>query len=93
MKLLWLAAAAALAAASGADSARAASVREQQSFDVWRKQDNCAHAAFLKFPDYTPESNANRARATRECEIKNNVRPRPPVVVSPVKTIPDAAAD
>jgi hypothetical protein len=93
MRFLWALAVLTIAAGVGVDTARAASVREKQSYAVWQTQDACAHAAFLKFPDYTPESNANRDRAARECEVKNHVPVRAPVNVSPLKTIPDAAAE
>jgi hypothetical protein len=77
----------------GAVSARAGSVREQQAQAAWRKQDECARAAFVKFPDYVPESNAKRAEATRQCERENHLPERVPDNQSPVKTIPDDAAD
>jgi hypothetical protein len=73
--------------------AQAASLREQQSDLTWHKQDICAHDAFAKFPDYTPEGNARRARATRDCERKNHVTPRAATTASPVRRIPDAAAE
>jgi hypothetical protein len=73
--------------------AQAASVREQQSDLAWHQQDLCAHDAFVKFPDYTPEGNAKRARATRDCERKHHVLQRAPTAASPVRRIPDAAAE
>ncbi len=90
MKLKWFSVTLVLAVGIAA-AAQATSVREKQSSAVWRKQDDCAHAAFLKFPDYTPESNANRDRATRACEDENHVPASPPVILLPVKRIPDAA--
>jgi hypothetical protein len=77
----------------GALSAHAGSVREQQAQAAWRKEDECARAAFVKFPDYVPESNAKRAEATRQCERENRLPERVPGNESPVKTIPDDAAD
>lgn len=77
----------------GAVAARAGSLREQQAQAAWRKQDECARAAFVKFPDYVPESNAKRAEATRQCERENHLPERVPANQSPVKTIPDDAAD
>jgi hypothetical protein len=93
MKRSVVLAAAALAAFGAVSAAQAASVREQQSNGVWKKQDACAKAAFLKFPDYTPQGNADRERATRDCEIAKGVPVRAPVAESPVKTIPDSAAN
>jgi hypothetical protein len=93
MRLLRFIAILAIVAAIGVDAARAGSIREQQSDAVWRKQDECARTALLKFPDHTPESNADRDRATRDCERKNHVPVRAPATESPVKTIPDGAAD
>jgi hypothetical protein len=88
VSFLVLAGAGALVA--GAD---AASLREQQSNAAWHKQDVCAHDAFVKFPDYTPEGNAHRDQAMRDCERKNHVLQRAPTIASPVKRIPDAAAE
>jgi hypothetical protein len=93
MKLLWFIAGLAVAGASAIGTAHATSLREKQSNTVWRKQDDCTHAAFLKFPDYTPESNAARERDARACEIRNHVPVRLPVISSPVKKIPDAEAN
>jgi len=77
----------------GATSAYAGSVREQQAQAAWRKQDECARAAFVKFPDYVPESNAKRAAATLKCERDNHLPERAPVNESPVRTIPDDEAN
>jgi hypothetical protein len=77
----------------GAAGAHAGSVREQQAQAAWRKQDECARAAFVKFPDYVPESNAKRAEATRQCERDNNLPERVPANESPIKTIPDDEAN
>jgi len=76
-----------------AAGARAGSVREQQAQAAWHKQDECARAAFVKFPDYVPESNAKRAEATRQCERDNHLPERVPANESPIKTIPDDAAN
>lgn len=93
MKISRLVALALLTASVGLGTARAGDVREQQSNAMWRKQDDCARAAFVKFPDYTAESNAKRDRATRDCEIKNRLPVRAPASESPLKTIPDDAAN
>ena len=93
MKLFWLVASLAVACGGTTGVAHATSIREKESDSVWRKQDECARAAFLKFPDYTKASNAARDRETRACEIRNHVPVRDPVIVSPVKKIPDAEAN
>lgn len=36
---------------------------------AWKAQDNCAHEAMKRFPDYTPESNAKRDRVRQLCMI------------------------
>lgn len=77
----------------GALGARAGSVREQQAQAAWRKEDDCARAAFVKFPDYVPESNAKRAEATRQCERDNHLPERVPANEAPLKTIPDDEAN
>ncbi|HEY5210804.1 MAG TPA: hypothetical protein VIJ42_15305 [Stellaceae bacterium] len=74
-------------------SAQAGSIRQQQSFAAWRKEDDCAHEAFLKFPDYTVASNARRDAATRVCEKQHHVLLRAPRLTPLVKRILDAAAE
>jgi len=96
MKFLSLAALLWVVAALGigwAGAAQAASIRQQQSFAAWRKEDDCAHEAFLKFPDYTVASNARRDAATRACEKQRHVLLRARRLTPPVKRIPDAAAE
>ncbi len=93
MKLGRLVAALLVIGIFGAVAARAGSVREQQAQAAWRKQDECARAAFVKFPDYVPESNAKRAEAMRQCERENHLPERVPANKSSVKTIPDDAAE
>jgi hypothetical protein len=93
MKWSVLSAVAVLAVVAATGVAQAGSVREQQSNLVWKKQDECAKAAYLKFPDYTPQGNAAREGAMRDCDIAKGVPVRTPVAESPVKTIPDSAAD
>jgi len=75
-----------------AGAAQATTVRQKQSDSVWHAADECAHAAFLKYPDFTPESNAKRDRETRLCEARQGLPPRAPVISSPVRTIPDDEA-
>jgi len=78
---------------TGAGAARAGDIREQQSQAVWRQENECSHDAFEKFPDYTRESNAARERMMRDCENKHHIPVRAPVSDSPVKTLPDDAAN
>ena len=43
---------------------------------AWHEADQCAHAALLKFPDYTPASNARREVARRAC-LRDHRLPEP----------------
>jgi hypothetical protein len=51
-------------------------LQEQDSTHKWRMADNCARAAFAKFPDYTPDSNARRENYRRAC-LRVNGLPAP----------------
>ncbi len=93
MKQAWFVAALLVVGIFSVVSARAGSVREQQAMAAWHKQDECARDAFVKFPDYVPESNAKRAEATRQCERDNHLPERVPANESPIKTIPDDEAN
>lgn len=42
---------------------------------VWLSMDKCKRQAFQKFPDYTPEGNAKREKAVRQCLEANNLPP------------------
>ncbi|HLI22948.1 MAG TPA: hypothetical protein VKV32_17630 [Stellaceae bacterium] len=44
-----------------------ADVAQQRSFAVWRAMADCAHEAALKYPDHTPQGNAEREAARLEC--------------------------
>ena len=79
--------------ALAAGRSEAASIRQQQAFFAWHIQDLCARAASRKFPDYTPEGNAARDRDIRACEVRHHLPPRADLHDSPVKRIPDSAAE
>ncbi len=53
-----------------------ADVNGTNATTAWRKADNCAKAALLKYPDYTPESNAKREAARRAC-LRDHRLPEP----------------
>jgi hypothetical protein len=72
-------AAAALALASL--PAVAVDINQQKASTAWKQTDLCARAAFKKFPDYTPESNAKREVARRTC-LRDHKLPSPEGVPS-----------
>ncbi|HUB96483.1 MAG TPA: hypothetical protein VL993_11220 [Stellaceae bacterium] len=43
---------------------------------AWKTASECAHAAFKKYPDYTPEGNAKREAARVEC-LRDHRLPAP----------------
>jgi hypothetical protein len=43
---------------------------------AWKTASECSHAAFKKYPDYTPEGNAKREQARLEC-LRNHKLPAP----------------
>lgn len=43
---------------------------------LWSASDRCAAAAQKQFPDYTPESNAKRDNAMKQCLASSNLPPR-----------------
>ena len=51
-----------------------ADLYQQQADAAWRQADLCARDAFKKFPDHTPEGNAQRETVRREC-MRNNELP------------------
>lgn len=53
-----------------------ADMNQQNSNDAWRQADRCAHEAFQKYPDYTPDSNAKREVARRAC-LRDHHLPAP----------------
>lgn len=48
----------------------------KSSSQLWGRQDRCAREAFRKFPDYTPEANAQREREFQQCLAASNLPPR-----------------
>ncbi len=56
-----------------------ADVAQQQSFGAWRQMTDCAHQAAIKFPDHTPQGNAQREAARQEC-LRQHHLPVTPVV-------------
>ena len=58
-----------------------ADAQQTQSFAAWRLMQKCAVQAQKKFPDYTPEGNAQREAARQECLRANRLPPSaaPPV--------------
>jgi hypothetical protein len=73
----WLALAAALL-----PLAAQADENQKNSSAAWRQADRCAQAAFQKFPDYTPESNAKREAARRAC-LRDHRLPEPGSAAAP----------
>jgi hypothetical protein len=53
-----------------------ADTHQKNSGDAWRQADRCAHEAFQKYPDYTPDSNAKREVARRAC-LRDHHLPEP----------------
>jgi hypothetical protein len=68
---------------AGAMTPRArAQALQQQSFARWKVMNNCAITATKQFPDHTPDSNAKREAARREC-LRNNQIPVPAAAPAP----------
>jgi ABC-type sugar transport system substrate-binding protein len=44
-----------------------ADAQQQQSFSAWRQMQECARQATKKFPDHTPQGNAQREAARQDC--------------------------
>jgi hypothetical protein len=53
-----------------------AEVNQQNATTAWRQADQCARDAFQKFPDHTPDGNAQREAARRVC-LRNHKLPEP----------------
>jgi hypothetical protein len=53
-----------------------AEINQQQANTAWRQADSCARDSFKKFPDHTPQGNAQRETARREC-LRNHKLPAP----------------
>ena len=45
----------------------------------WKTMDRCARQAQTAFPDFTPDSNAKRDAALKNCLNANNLPPREPL--------------
>lgn len=52
--------------------------RFQESEGVWKRMDNCKRQAWKQHPDYTPEGNAKRDQAVRQCLDASNLPPVAP---------------
>jgi len=63
LALIGLAFLAALAAATPAR----ADDQQRNAQSKWAQETECSRQAFKQFPDYTPESNANRENFRRAC--------------------------
>lgn len=69
---------AALVPAAGPRLARA-DAQQKQSFTVWNQMANCARLAAQKYPDHTPEGNAQREAYRQNCLREHHL----PVVAAP----------
>jgi hypothetical protein len=45
----------------------------------WKTMDKCARQAQMAFPDFSPDSNAKRDAALKNCLNANNLPPREPL--------------
>jgi len=54
----------------------AASLNGNRMISNWAASDRCAAAAQKQFPDYTPESNAKRDNAMKQCLAAGYLPPR-----------------
>ncbi len=61
-----------------------ADVNQQNANAAWRQADQCLHDALKKFPDHTPEGNAQRETARREC-LRNHKLPEPTAAAPPAE--------
>ena len=57
-------------------SATAASINGTKMMQAWSASDRCAASAQKQFPDYTPESNAKRDNAMKQCLADGYLPPR-----------------
>jgi hypothetical protein len=53
---------------------------------IWDRMDRCRQEAQKRFPDYTPESNAKRDRATQLCLASQILPPETPLGPLPPRT-------
>lgn len=68
--------AALLAVLTLSSGAWATSINGTYMMKTWASSDRCAAAAQRQFPDYTPESNAKRDNAMKQCLAQSNLPPR-----------------
>lgn len=54
----------------------AASLNGNAMMQRWNASDRCAASAQKQFPDYTPESNAKRDNAMKQCLASGYLPPR-----------------
>jgi hypothetical protein len=66
-------------------AAARADVNQQNANKAWRQADKCAQDAVKKFPDHTPEGNAQREAARRQC-LRDNKLPEPAASAPPTET-------
>ena len=56
-----------------------ADAQQQQSFSAWRQMQDCAREAIKKFPDHTPQGNAQREAAREDCLRQRHLPVTPPL--------------
>lgn len=54
-----------------------------RSLAVWNRMDVCKRQAWKQHPDYTPDGNAKRDRAVKQCLEANNLPPTAPLTPQP----------
>jgi hypothetical protein len=79
IRILFAAAAVAALLAPAAPHLARADAAQQQNFAAWSQMSNCARQAAVKFPDHTPQGNAQREAARQECLRRNHL----PVTAAP----------
>jgi hypothetical protein len=65
-------------------AAARADVNQQNANVAWRQADQCTRDALKKFPDHTPEANAQRDVARRQC-LRNHKLPEPAAAAPPAE--------
>jgi hypothetical protein len=61
-----------------------AEINQQNANAAWRQANQCQTDARKKFPDHTPEGNAQRDAARREC-LRNHKLPEPAAAAPPLE--------
>jgi hypothetical protein len=79
-RIFFIAAALAATLTPAAPRLARADAAQQQNFTAWAQMSTCAHQAAAKFPDHTPQGNAQREAARQECLRQHHlpVTPTPP---------------